>query len=97
MDIYYQYTDSLGDNTMTITKQEFIKSVKISTNILTSDKDIVDAKQILGKLALNFTDEDIKEIVSEIHYLAETWLDDFERKMFDGHTLKELIFEEKKP
>lgn len=57
------------------------------------EKDIQRAKEILGGLANEFTAEQLKDTVTEIQYLAESWLDGFERKIFKGLTLKELLHE----
>lgn len=54
-------------------------------------KEIKVAKQILGEIADEFTPEELKDIVIEIQFLCESWLDDFERTVFDGQTLKELL------
>jgi hypothetical protein len=54
-------------------------------------KEIKVAKQILGEVADEFTPEELKNVVVEIQFLCESWLDDFERTVFDGQTLKELL------
>lgn len=60
------------------------------------EKDIQKAKEILGALANEFSTGQLKDIITEIRYLAECWLDDFEREMFSGLTLKELLHEKGK-
>ena len=55
------------------------------------EKNIQKAKEILGETALEFTPEQLKDTVTEIQYLCESWLDDFERQIFDGITLQELL------
>ncbi|MEK6846753.1 MAG: hypothetical protein AABY16_01150 [Nanoarchaeota archaeon] len=57
------------------------------------DKQINRAKALLGELANEFTKEDIKDVIVQIQYLAESWLDDFERTIFEGKTLSELLHE----
>lgn len=57
------------------------------------EKSIQKAKEILGKTAGQFTSEQLKDIVTEIQFLADNWLDDFEREIFKGKTLKELLHE----
>lgn len=56
-----------------------------------TDKDLEKARQTLGEIAKNMTDEQLKDDVVKIQYLTETWLDEFERKTFDGQTLAEKI------
>lgn len=57
------------------------------------EKAIKRAKDILGTVANNFTPGQLKDTVTEIQFLSESWLDDFERKIFNGLTLNELLHE----
>lgn len=57
------------------------------------EKNLQRAKDILGEEAAQFTNGQLKDIVSEVQYLVESWLDDFERDIFEGLTLKELLHE----
>jgi len=57
------------------------------------DKDIQRVKEILGAKAKNFTDAEIRDVVAETQYLISSWLDDFERGIFNGLTLNELLHE----
>ncbi len=57
------------------------------------DKDVQKAKQILEEVANQFSPEELKVAVTEIQYLVSTWVDDFEREIFEGKTLRELLHE----
>lgn len=57
------------------------------------EKDIQKAKEILGELSNEFTPEQLKGALIEIEYLAQSWLDDLERDIFKGLTLKEVLHE----
>jgi len=57
------------------------------------EKDVQKAKEILGPVALEFTSEELKDALAQVQYLAETWLDDLERKIFKGMTLREVLNE----
>lgn len=57
------------------------------------EKDLKEAKELLGKLAREYTTEDLRGAIIEIQYLAQAWLDDFERSIFKGLTLKEVLHE----
>ncbi|TSC90391.1 MAG: hypothetical protein G01um10145_63 [Microgenomates group bacterium Gr01-1014_5] len=57
------------------------------------EKDIQKAKETLGKIADEFTEIELKGVIAEVQFLAESWLDDFERTIFKGMTLKELLHE----
>lgn len=56
-------------------------------------KEIKIAKQALGLVTFELTPEQLKDVVTEVQYLCESWLDDFERTVFNGLTLKELLHE----
>lgn len=58
-----------------------------------AEKDIQKAKEILGELTKEFTPDQLKDAVTEIQYLCESWLDDLERQIFKGRTLNELLHE----
>lgn len=49
------------------------------------------ARGALGSLSREFSDEQLNNIVSDFEYLASYYLDIFERKVFDGKTLGELL------
>ena len=57
------------------------------------EKNIQQAKQILGSLAESYSREQLKEQITKIQYLAESWIDDFERTVFKGLSLQELLHE----
>ena len=57
------------------------------------DRSLQEARRILGSKADKFTKEQLKTVITEMKYLVSTWLDDFERELFDGQTLNELLHE----
>ncbi len=57
------------------------------------DKDFQKAKELLGNLTNELTLEQLKGTVIEIQYLAQSWLDELERDIFKGLTLKEVLHE----
>jgi hypothetical protein len=57
------------------------------------DKDLVNTKEVLGKLSESFTDLQLKEIITDVDFLVESWLNQFEQGIFEGKTLKELLHE----
>ena len=57
------------------------------------DKTIRRAKEILGEIGKEMTVDEIKTLVSEVQYLCDTWLDKYERELFNGMTLNELLNE----
>lgn len=57
------------------------------------DKDIQKANEILGKTSEVIGEDCMKDVLTEIQFLASTWLDNFERELFDGRTLQELLHE----
>ena len=57
------------------------------------DKDIARVKEALGDLSKEFNEVELKEIATDIDFLVATWLDDFEKTLFDGQTLREVLHE----
>lgn len=54
---------------------------------------IIKIRRILGETAISLSDEQIQCIVSEFQFLIESWLDEYERNVFSGITLKEVLNE----
>ncbi|MBI2600009.1 hypothetical protein HYW43_03775 [Candidatus Daviesbacteria bacterium] len=54
-------------------------------------KDIQEARDILGESAQDLTDNQVYDLVNEIQFLVDSWLEEYERKVFDGKTLNELL------
>lgn len=48
-----------------------------------------EARQLLGTVAQNMTDTQVESLVANFTQLADTWLDDFEKKTF-GKTIADL-------
>lgn len=55
------------------------------------EKSILEAREILGESAKDMTDEQVFDLVTEMQYLADSWLEEYEREVFDGKTLIELL------
>ncbi|MFA5932872.1 MAG: hypothetical protein WCV81_01240 [Microgenomates group bacterium] len=55
------------------------------------EKAILEAREILGDSAKDLTDEQVFDLVNEMQYLVDSWLEEYERKVFDGKTLNELL------
>lgn len=54
-------------------------------------KTVLEAREILGKSANSLSDEEVYELVTEMQYLVDGWLEEYEKTVFDGKTLKELV------
>lgn len=59
----------------------------------TEENKITRTRRILGKTAKSLSNEQIECINSEFQFLAEAWLDEYEKDVFGGKTLKEVINE----
>lgn len=57
------------------------------------EKSIQLAKKSLGVLSTEFSPEQLKTVITEVQFLTESWLDEFERRIFKGLTLQELLHE----
>lgn len=51
------------------------------------------ARQILGEIVTEMTDEELESHITKFQYLMDCWLDDFEKKSFNGKTLDQLLRE----
>jgi len=54
---------------------------------------IQQARQILGEVVVNLSDEELKTYITEFQTLLEAWLDIFEKQLFENKTLKQLLKE----
>lgn len=59
----------------------------------TEENKIIKTRRILGETASSLSDEQIQCIVSEFQFLIDSWLDEYERNVFKGMTLKEVLNE----
>ncbi|MDQ3098836.1 MAG: hypothetical protein M3Q44_03750 [bacterium] len=55
---------------------------------LHEDKTVQKVKEILGE---KYTTEDVKTLIASFEYLIANWLIEYERKVFNNMTLKELL------
>ena len=55
------------------------------------ENNVIRTRRILGKTAQTLSDAQIETIVSEFQFLTNAWLDEFEKEIFSGLTLKEVI------
>ena len=52
------------------------------------DKTLQKAKEILGK---NYSTEEVKSLIASFEYLINNWLEEYERKVFNRKTVKEIL------
>ena len=50
-----------------------------------------EVENILKSGEINMDDEQVEETALKIRHLIELWLDSFEREIFEGKTLEELL------
>src|SRR5437764_1102151 len=53
-------------------------------------KTVQQTREILGEPSQSLSDEQVYDLTSEIDYLVDTWIEEFERKIFNGKTLEEV-------
>lgn len=51
------------------------------------------ARRILGDIAVNIPDQELESNLTEFQYLIDSWLDEFERQVFNNKTLNEVLKE----
>ncbi len=54
-------------------------------------KMIQEARDLLRTGAVKLTDEQVLNLVSEVQFLVDSWLEEFERNIFEGKTLQEMF------
>ncbi len=52
---------------------------------------IVQARRILGETVNDTSDEQLGVFINELQYLLDGWFDVFERQVFKGSTLREIL------
>lgn len=50
----------------------------------------IEAREILGVFANDLSNSQVYDLVNEIQYLVDSWLEEYERQVFGGKTLNEL-------
>ena len=55
------------------------------------EKTILEAREILGTEAESLSDEQVFDLVSEVQFLVDCWLEEYERQVFNGKSLDELL------
>jgi hypothetical protein len=68
-----------------------INAILLKKTMPIEQEDIDEARDILGDIAKDISDDDLRNIVVEIQFLVESWIDEYERKTFNGKTLNELL------
>lgn len=89
---------STGNQTTSIAD---FKTITQSLNDLFPEQEIENknlkrTKEILGEIAKEFSEDELNDVIAQVEYLAESWLDDFERDIFGGLTLREVLHERSK-
>lgn len=59
----------------------------------TQENKATKTRKALGQTAEAFSDEQVETIVTQFQFLIDSWLDEYERDVFKGLTLKEVINE----
>lgn len=54
-------------------------------------KTVQETRGILGESASTISDEQVFDLVNEIQYLVDSWLEEYEKKIFDGKTLDQML------
>ena len=49
------------------------------------------ARSIMGSELGGLSDEDLEVYLTEFQHLIDTWLDAYEKELFDGFTLRQLL------
>ena len=100
LDIYYPYIDSMQTSELPLfeyrnSEKPITQDIERTLNsIFPQQPEITKAERsrgILGELSRDFTDAELRNIVSDFEYLSTQWIDKFEREIFSGITLSEIL------
>jgi len=83
---------SSGENYPTFEKQgTYDKLNELFEDQNSQQKRVQEAREILGDSAKDLTDDQVFELVSNVQFLADIWEDEFEKEIFGGKTINELL------
>lgn len=71
-----------------VSLEEAIKSVIPDQS---EENKVLRTRKHLGKIAENLSDAHVETIISEFQFLIDTWMDEYEKEVFSGQTLKEVL------
>lgn len=57
----------------------------------TEENKIIRTRTLLGKVGKTLPDEQIECINTEYQFMIDTWLDEYEKALFNGTTLQEIL------
>jgi poly-beta-hydroxyalkanoate depolymerase len=57
------------------------------------EKIVLQMRRVLGEKANTLSDEKVECLATEFQFLINAWLDEYERDVFEGMTLKEVLNE----
>jgi len=57
------------------------------------EKIVLQMRRMLGEKANTLSDEKVECLATEFQFLINAWLDEYERDIFEGMTLKEVLNE----
>jgi hypothetical protein len=71
------------------------KSLEVGLNSLIptyeEENKLQKARRVLGEISFEVTDEQLEIFITGIQFLLDGLLDNFEKSMFDGLTLKQIL------
>ncbi|MEX0616616.1 MAG: hypothetical protein WD231_02250 [Candidatus Woykebacteria bacterium] len=70
------------------TIEETIQAVFLDSS---EENKVQRARGMLGDIATTLSDDQIGTIIAQFEFLVGCWLDCYERKLFEGKTLKEVL------
>ena len=82
---------NLPSNPQSSTQGTYDQLNELFSNQDEQEKTIREAREILGDSAKDLADSQVYDLVTEVQFLVDSWLEDFERDVFDGKTLDEIV------
>jgi hypothetical protein len=73
------------------------RSIEVTLNNIFPEKReetrLQKVRRIMGEDVKALSDEELNVYLTEFQFLIDSWMDEYERQVFDGKTLKEVIME----
>ena len=55
------------------------------------ESQIKKSRRVLGEIASDLSDDDLQIFLTEIQYLINSWFDQYEKQIFKGQTLRQIL------
>lgn len=83
---FKKYNDVSGNKSIENTLSQIFPTKRDENNLQR-------ARRMLGDIAIDLSDQELEPFLTQFEGLLDSWLDEFEKKIFDNKTLIQLLKE----